>query len=87
MSLNPEDYKEPRCLSCTDFYYPDENANVTPIPVDRVVDRLDILLSHNDMPAARRHLEYWFPRRAWAAISAVSLRCSTSLWGSTAKWA
>lgn len=59
MSLNPEDYKEPRCLSCTDFYYPDENANVTPIPVDRVVDRLDILLSHNDMPAARRHLEYW----------------------------
>lgn len=59
MSLNPEDYKEPRCLSCTDFYYPDENANVTPIPVDRVVDRLDILLSHNEMPAARRHLEYW----------------------------
>ncbi len=27
MSLDPEDYKEPRCPSCTDFYYPDENAN------------------------------------------------------------
>ena len=59
MSLEPEDYKEPRCPSCTDFYYPDENANVSFIPVDRVVDRLDTLLSHNDMPAARRHLEYW----------------------------
>lgn len=59
MSLEPEDYKEPRCQSCTDFYYPDENANVSFIPVDRVVDRLDTLLSHNDMPAARRHLEYW----------------------------
>lgn len=59
MSLDPEDYKEPRCPSCTDFYYPDENANVSFIPVDRVVDRLDTLLSHNDMPAARRHLEYW----------------------------
>ena len=50
MSLNPEDYKEPRCLSCTDFYYPDENANVTPIPVDRVVGRLDILhLTHSNL--------------------------------------
>ena len=48
MSLDPDD-----------FYYPDENANVSFIPVDRVVDRLDTLLSHNDMPAARRHLEYW----------------------------
>lgn len=59
MSLDPIDYKEPRCLSCTDFYSPDENSNVIPIPIDRVVDRLDDLLSHNDMPAARRHLEYW----------------------------
>ena len=49
MSLDPEDYKEPRCPSCTDFYYPDENANVSFIPVDRVVDRLDTLLSHNDI--------------------------------------
>ena len=40
-------------------FEPVHNANVSFIPVDRVVDRLDTLLSHNDMPAARRHLEYW----------------------------
>lgn len=59
MELNPEDYKEPRCLSCTDFYEPGDQRNVTPIPVDRVIDKLDAYLSRNDADGARRHLEYW----------------------------
>ena len=54
MELNPEDYKEPRCLSCTDFYEPVDQRNVTPIPVDRVIDKLDAYLSRNDADGARR---------------------------------
>ncbi len=55
--LKPEDYIEPACPFCTDAYKtekPREN-----VPVDRVLSRLDALLSKNDMEGASRHLTYW----------------------------
>ena len=56
--LNAEDYKEPVCPFDDDFY-----SNAEPmetIPVRRVIEKLDELLyEKNDIPGARRHLEFW----------------------------
>ncbi len=57
--LQAEDYKEPRCLSCTDFYEPGKDAAVIPIPVGRILDRLDRYFDGNDMDGAQQHLEFW----------------------------
>jgi len=52
MYLSKEDYEEPRCpLSRPDF--------VEPIPVRRVIEKLDEHLGRSDYSAAQRHLEYW----------------------------
>ena len=56
--LQPEDYKEPACVFCTDFYTPDM-PSVTPIPLRRVLAKLDADLGKNDYAAAERHLNYW----------------------------
>ena len=56
--LQPEDYKEPACIFCTDFYQPDQQS-VTPIPLPRVIAKLDAHLGRNDYEAAERHLAYW----------------------------
>ena len=56
--LQPEDYKEPACVFCTDFYTPDK-PSVTPIPLRRVLAKLDADLGKNDYAAAERHLNYW----------------------------
>ena len=56
--LSGEDYKEPICPFVTDFY--EGGASVEPIPMQRVVEKLDELLyGKGDIDAARRHLEYW----------------------------
>lgn len=57
--LLPEDYKEPVCPACTDFYEPDGEAHVIPIPIARVLDRLDRYFDRNDVAGAQRHLEGW----------------------------
>lgn len=52
MFLSKEDYEEPRCpLS--------RPSSVEPIPIRRVIEKLDEHLSRNDYDTARRHLEYW----------------------------
>lgn len=56
--LQPEDYKEPACVFCTDFYQP-EKQSVTPVPLRRILDKLDAHLGRNDYDAAERHLAYW----------------------------
>ena len=56
--LQPEDYKEPACIFCTDFYQPDKQT-VTPVPLQRVFAKLDEHLGRNDYAAAERHLTYW----------------------------
>ncbi len=55
--LRPEDYIEPACPFCTDGYK-NERPRET-VPVDRVISRLDALLSKNDTEEASRHLNYW----------------------------
>ena len=61
MEIKPEDYKEPRCLMCDDFYNVEnvEERNITTIPVDRVINKLDSFFDRNDVEGAKRHLEYW----------------------------
>lgn len=59
--LDPFDYKEPRCALCggEEFYYPDSDAPEGHIPVDRVIEKLDMLLNRNDMDGAGRLLRSW----------------------------
>ena len=52
MQIKPEDYSEPGCPLCMD-------ESVKPIELRRMLERLDLLLSRNDVAAAERHLEYW----------------------------
>lgn len=50
--LSGDDYEEPRCLL-------NMHPEYRPIPVERVIEKLDSCLSRNDCSAAQRHLEYW----------------------------
>ena len=50
--LKKEDYEEPGCPFCVP-------GAVTPIPVGRVMEKLDSYLDRNDYDAAERHLSYW----------------------------
>lgn len=50
--LKREDYEEP----CCPLAGPRE---ITPIPIQRVMERLDEYLSRNDYAAGERHLRYW----------------------------
>ncbi len=50
--LSKDDYEEPRCLL-------NMHPEVTPIPVGRIIDKLDSYLNKNDYDAAERHLKYW----------------------------
>lgn len=55
--IKAEDYKEPICLFNKDFY---SNCKVVKsIPVERVIDKLDECLGHNDYEGAWRILDYW----------------------------
>ena len=51
-ALTKDDYEEPRCLL-------NMHPEVTPIPVRRIIDKLDAYLSRNDYPAAERLLQHW----------------------------
>lgn len=50
--LSKNDYEEPRCLL-------NMRPEVTPIPVRRIMEKLDSYLDRNDYDAAERHLLYW----------------------------
>lgn len=56
MSMNDflpkDDYEEPACLL-------NMHPEVTPVPVGRIIDKLDSYLNKNDYSAAERHLNYW----------------------------
>ena len=51
-SLSKTDYEEPQCLL-------NMHPEVTPIPVSRIIGKLDTYLNRNDYDAAERHLRYW----------------------------
>ena len=50
--LSKDDYEEPECLL-------NMHPEVTPIPVGRIIDKLDSYLDKNDCDAAERLLRYW----------------------------
>lgn len=50
--LTKTDYEEPCCPL-------NLHPEVTPIPVGRMIEKLDAYLDRNDYPAAERHLSYW----------------------------
>ena len=50
--LSKNDYEEPECLL-------NMHPEVTPVPVGRIIDKLDSFLNRNDYDAAERHLRYW----------------------------
>ncbi len=50
--LSKNDYEEPRCLL-------NMHPEVDPIPVRRIMEKLDSYLDRNDYDAAERHLLYW----------------------------
>ena len=50
--LSKNDYEEPECLL-------NKHPEVTPIPVGRIVEKLDSFLNQKDYDAAERHLRYW----------------------------
>ncbi len=59
--LDEFDYKEPACPLCDgkDFYYPQKDAPLGHIPVDRIISKVDSLFDRNDYVEAGRLLEYW----------------------------
>lgn len=50
--LSKDDYEEPRCLL-------NMHPEIDPIPVGRIMEKLDSYLDRGDYPAAERHLRYW----------------------------
>ena len=52
--IGKEDYEQPRCVLCMD-----KNDTVNPIPVQRVIEKLDFYYAKNDVSGAERHLLYW----------------------------
>ena len=55
--LKKEDYQEPDCPLCIDNLK--RGTNISPIPVSRVIEKLDSYFSKNDYEGAERHLLYW----------------------------
>ncbi len=51
--ISREDYEEPRCVLCMDQDAP------TPIPQQRIREKLDEYMSRRDYAGAERHLAYW----------------------------
>ncbi len=58
MALKEEDYKEPACIFCTGFYNPEEKSFV-PVPVERVMEKVDACYEVNDLDGALRILNFW----------------------------
>ncbi len=50
--LSKDDYEEPCCPL-------NMHPEITPIPVGRIMEKLDFYLNQNDYAAAERHLRYW----------------------------
>ena len=55
--LEPFDYAEPRCLLCDEPY--GAKVEVRSIPQDRVISKMDELMSRRDYNGCERHLKYW----------------------------
>jgi tetratricopeptide (TPR) repeat protein len=56
-ALDITDYNDPICPFCTDQYQ--NTPPIHPIPVSRVLEKLDEHLGRNDYATAEKHLLYW----------------------------
>ncbi len=56
-SLHREDYMDPQCPFCTDQYQNEPQDRT--IPIVRILDKLDSLLSRNDYSGGEHLLLYW----------------------------
>lgn len=55
--IGKEDYVEPRCLLCEDPY--GAEADVKPVPQQRIIEKVDEYMSRRDYAGVERHLLYW----------------------------
>ena len=53
--LMPEDYVEPACPLCA----PKDAGEIRPVPMGRIVEKMEEYLSRRDYEAMERHLLYW----------------------------
>lgn len=83
-ALLPEDYKEPVCPFCKDFYTGGEP--VTAVPLSRILEKLDEHLARNDYDAAERHLRYWLAEAEAGHDGRGQLSLHNELMGHFRKW-
>ena len=55
--IEKEDYMEPRCLLCEEPY--GAEAQVKPVPQQRIMEKVDEYMSRRDYAGVERHLLYW----------------------------
>jgi tetratricopeptide (TPR) repeat protein len=55
--IDREDYLEPRCLLCEEPY--GGEAQVKPVPQQRIMEKVDEYMSRRDYAGVERHLLYW----------------------------
>ena len=55
--IGPEDYLEPSCLLCGEPF--GEQSRLKPIPQERIIAKVDELMSRRDYDGAERTLLYW----------------------------
>lgn len=55
MPIEKDDYKEPRCPLCT----AEEEESPKPIPLSRIIEKVDSFYAENDYEGAERVLKYW----------------------------
>jgi tetratricopeptide (TPR) repeat protein len=55
--IGKEDYMEPRCLLCEEPY--GAEAQVKPVPQQRIMEKVDEYMSRRDYAGVERHLLYW----------------------------
>ena len=57
--IGKEDYLEPRCLLDMAQGFGGQEGGVKPVPLRRVIEKLDEYLDRRNFGAAKRHIEYW----------------------------
>ena len=55
--IDKEDYMEPRCILCEEPY--GAEAQVKPVPQQRIMEKVDEYMSRRDYAGVERHLLYW----------------------------
>ncbi|MBR2590673.1 MAG: tetratricopeptide repeat protein [Clostridia bacterium] len=77
--LTPEDYAEPRCLLCDDPY--GVTPQVKSVPQQRIIQKMNELMSHRDYAGAERHLHYWLEEARLGADKGGELMLRNELVG------